>query len=368
MRSIVGRYLEHSRIYHFANGRAPGAPCYLIGSADLMPRNLDRRVEVLVPVDDPELQHRLQEMLDVELADDVLAWNARRRRTGGAGAAAGGEHRDPPRAAAAHGGPCRPGGVRLGRVTGAGYPVGRGPVAIESPPGIEQHLDKSHQIVTIRVCPMTHRQTMRCCASTACTSRLSAWRCCGRCPAPRTAPPTTSARSSGPRSARSPAKPSTTCSAALTDKGILRRIQPAGSPARYEDRVGDNHHHLICRACGRTVDVDCAVGEVPCLTAADDAGYEVDEAEVIYWGRCPDCVSDSCCVRRLNHAPTSRRPAARPIEQHGARRTPCRESENPVIDAPEPKGHRPRSEPGLVARPAGPLGAPPALAERRPDG
>jgi Fur family ferric uptake transcriptional regulator len=81
--------------------------------------------------------------------------------------------------------------------------------------------------------------------------------------------------------------------AALTDAGILRRIQPAGSPARYEDRVGDNHHPLICRSCGRTVDVDCAVGAVPCLTAADDAGYEVDEAEVIYWGRCPDCVTTS---------------------------------------------------------------------------
>jgi Fur family transcriptional regulator, stress-responsive regulator len=77
----------------------------------------------------------------------------------------------------------------------------------------------------------------------------------------------------------------------LTDKGIVRRIQPAGSPARYEDRVGDNHHHLICRACGRMVDVDCAVGDTPCLTAADDAGYEVDEAEVIYWGRCPECVA-----------------------------------------------------------------------------
>ena len=81
--------------------------------------------------------------------------------------------------------------------------------------------------------------------------------------------------------------------AALTDKGILRRIQPAGSPARYEDRVGDNHHHLICRACGRTVDVDCAVGDVPCLVPADDASYEVDEAEVIYWGRCPACVAAS---------------------------------------------------------------------------
>ena len=79
--------------------------------------------------------------------------------------------------------------------------------------------------------------------------------------------------------------------AALTDKGLLRRIQPAGSPGRYENRVGDNHHHLICRTCGRMVDVDCAVGDTPCLTAADDSGYEIDEAEVIYWGRCPECVA-----------------------------------------------------------------------------
>ena len=77
----------------------------------------------------------------------------------------------------------------------------------------------------------------------------------------------------------------------LTDKGLLRRIQPAGSPARYEDRVGDNHHHLICRTCSRMVDVDCAVGYTPCLTAADDLGYEIDEAQVIYWGRCPECVA-----------------------------------------------------------------------------
>jgi Fe2+ or Zn2+ uptake regulation protein len=78
---------------------------------------------------------------------------------------------------------------------------------------------------------------------------------------------------------------------ALTDKGLVRRIQPAGSPARYEDRVGDNHHHLICRSCNRMVDVDCAVGETPCLTAADGQGYEIDEAEVIYWGRCPECLA-----------------------------------------------------------------------------
>ncbi len=76
----------------------------------------------------------------------------------------------------------------------------------------------------------------------------------------------------------------------LAEKGLIRRIQPAGSPARYEDRVGDNHHHLICRSCGKTVDVDCAVGETPCLTAAADSGYRIDEAEVIYWGTCPECL------------------------------------------------------------------------------
>jgi Fur family ferric uptake transcriptional regulator len=76
----------------------------------------------------------------------------------------------------------------------------------------------------------------------------------------------------------------------LVDKGLLRRIQPAGSPARFERRVSDNHHHLICRTCGRVVDVDCAIGATPCLTAVDDSGYEIDEAEVVYWGRCPDCL------------------------------------------------------------------------------
>jgi Fur family ferric uptake transcriptional regulator len=75
----------------------------------------------------------------------------------------------------------------------------------------------------------------------------------------------------------------------LVGKGLVRRIQPAGSPARFENRVGDNHHHLICRTCGKTVDVDCAVGHAPCLTAADSGGYLIDEAEVIYWGTCPAC-------------------------------------------------------------------------------
>ena len=79
--------------------------------------------------------------------------------------------------------------------------------------------------------------------------------------------------------------------AALTDRGLFRRIQPAGSSARYETRVGDNHHHLVCRTCGRMVDVDCAVGDTPFLTASDDSGYEIDEAEVVYWGRCADCAA-----------------------------------------------------------------------------
>ncbi len=85
---------------------------------------------------------------------------------------------------------------------------------------------------------------------------------------------------------------------ALTAAGLLRRIEPAGSVARYEARVGDNHHHVVCRSCGAIADVDCAVRAAPCLTASDDAGYAIDEAEVIYWGRCRACA-----------AATSRRPA-----------------------------------------------------------
>ncbi|MGN7778875.1 Fur family transcriptional regulator [Mycolicibacterium sp. 22603] len=78
---------------------------------------------------------------------------------------------------------------------------------------------------------------------------------------------------------------------ALTAAGLLRRIQPTGSVARYESRVGDNHHHVVCRSCGVIADVECAVGEAPCLTAADDHGFTIDEAEVIYWGLCPDCIT-----------------------------------------------------------------------------
>ena len=79
---------------------------------------------------------------------------------------------------------------------------------------------------------------------------------------------------------------------ALTDAGLVRRIQPAGSVARYEARVGDNHHHVVCRSCGEVTDVDCAVGETPCLTASDDAGFVIDEAEVVYWGQCPSCAAE----------------------------------------------------------------------------
>lgn len=78
---------------------------------------------------------------------------------------------------------------------------------------------------------------------------------------------------------------------ALTATGLVRRLQPTGSVARYESRVGDNHHHVVCRSCGAIADVDCAVGAAPCLTASDDHGFTIDEAEVIYWGQCPGCLA-----------------------------------------------------------------------------
>ena len=79
---------------------------------------------------------------------------------------------------------------------------------------------------------------------------------------------------------------------ALTAAGLIRRIQPAGATARYENRVADNHHHVVCRSCGAIADVDCAVGHTPCLTAAGDHGFVIDEAEVVYWGWCPDCATE----------------------------------------------------------------------------
>jgi Fe2+ or Zn2+ uptake regulation protein len=127
--------------------------------------------------------------------------------------------------------------------------------------------------------------------------------------------------------------------AILTDRGLLRRIQPAGSPARYENRVGDNHHHLICRTCNRMVDVDCAVGDTPCLTAADDSGYVVDEAEVIYWGKCPDCASSadqptadqSSTDQPSPNQPSTNQPSAnQPSPNQPSQRTPSEEHERRV--------------------------------------
>ena len=110
----------------------------------------------------------------------------------------------------------------------------------------------------------------------------------------------------------------------LVAGGLIRRIQPAGSPARFEDRVGDNHHHLICRICGRVVDVDCAAGSAPCLTPADDGGYEIDEAEVAYWGRCPDCLAQSQAPSRSD-PPTGRRRSQRRLAR----------AEGPPIPSPD---------------------------------
>lgn len=87
---------------------------------------------------------------------------------------------------------------------------------------------------------------------------------------------------------------------ALTDAGLIRRIQPAGSVARYESRVGDNHHHVACRSCGAIADVDCATGATPCLTASEDHGFSIDEAEVVYWGICPECSSASAPDQNRN--------------------------------------------------------------------
>jgi Fur family ferric uptake transcriptional regulator len=96
---------------------------------------------------------------------------------------------------------------------------------------------------------------------------------------------------------------------ALADKRLIRRIQPTGSPARFEDRVGDNHHHLVCRSCGLIFDIDCAVGSTPCLEAEQDHGFEIDEAEVVYWGRCPDCVDRVASSPK--HSPNQMNPTRR---------------------------------------------------------
>jgi Fur family transcriptional regulator, stress-responsive regulator len=89
----------------------------------------------------------------------------------------------------------------------------------------------------------------------------------------------------------------------LAAAGLIRRIEPAGSPARFEGRIGDNHHHIVCRSCGVVADVDCAVGEAPCLTASDDHGFTIDEAEVIYWGLCPDCSASTSSTATSSWVP-----------------------------------------------------------------
>jgi Fur family transcriptional regulator, stress-responsive regulator len=96
------------------------------------------------------------------------------------------------------------------------------------------------------------------------------------------------------------------CLEALAEAGLARRIEPAGHPSRYEARVGDNHHHLVCRACGHTVDVDCAVGPTPCLTPSTTAGFVIDEAEVVFWGTCPTCAASAAVP-----APRAARPTPR---------------------------------------------------------
>jgi Fur family ferric uptake transcriptional regulator len=103
---------------------------------------------------------------------------------------------------------------------------------------------------------------------------------------------------------------------ALTDAGLVRRIQPAGSVARYEARVGDNHHHVVCRSCGAMDDVDCAVGYAPCLTAADDRGYQIGEAEVTYWGLCPGCAA----AARRQDEPASEQASRRTASEEEDRR------------------------------------------------
>jgi Fe2+ or Zn2+ uptake regulation protein len=93
---------------------------------------------------------------------------------------------------------------------------------------------------------------------------------------------------------------------ALTATGLVRRIQPAGTTARYESRVGDNHHHAVCRSCGAIADVECVVGHAPCLTASDDHGFVIDEAEVVYWGTCSDCAAERTRLETLPQKEGSR--------------------------------------------------------------
>ena len=127
---------------------------------------------------------------------------------------------------------------------------------------------------------------------------------------------------------------------ALTAAGLVRRIQPAGSVARYEARVGDNHHHVVCRSCGAIADVDCAVGDTPCLTASDDHGFVIDEAEVIYWGLCPDCSTADTSHLIPERIPVSEKPDAVVGEMNEPRAPAAARSRRPRTDPTEGGGNR----------------------------
>ena len=152
---------------------------------------------------------------------------------------------------------------------------------------------------------------------------------------------------------------------ALTAAGLVRRIQPSGSVARYESRVGDNHHHVVCRSCGVIADVDCAVGDAPCLTASDDNGFVLSTRRRSSTGACaPTARRQSInVIQPVNHpernAVTIHPIAARPTPDTETRSG--SESENPAIDSPKPKAHAAADEPGLVARPGRRVGAARAL-------
>ena len=137
---------------------------------------------------------------------------------------------------------------------------------------------------------------------------------------------------------------------ALTAAGLVRRIEPAGTPPRFEGRVGDNHHHVVCRSCGVVADVDCAVGEAPCLTASDDHGFSIDEAEVIYWGLCPDCSTATQFLGTVIRPSEGRRgfPCLRTMIQQSPRARPRRAGNARSLHGPHAP-HRGRRQPRVVA-------------------
>ena len=149
---------------------------------------------------------------------------------------------------------------------------------------------------------------------------------------------------------------------ALTAAGLVRRIQPTGSVARYEARVGDNHHHVVCRDCGAIADVDCAVGDTPCLTAAEDHGFAIDEAEVVYWGLCPACSTPS--LTDTEGSPVSEQHNAEVGDMNKEGAAGCPVAADGRIAPP----HRGRRQPRLVAQPAQPEDPAQAPGRRQPMG